>query len=87
MYLGIPFLAGIITRFGLIGLKDRDWYEREFVPLVEVPVMPGLVKVALYFQRRFFVEAPLVAGAEQVDDRAARPEPAGAHHHQSKDKP
>ncbi len=34
IYLGIPFLAGIITRFSLIRLKDKTWYHERFIPKI-----------------------------------------------------
>jgi ACR3 family arsenite transporter len=34
IYLGIPFLAGIITRFSLIRSRGKSWYENEFIPKI-----------------------------------------------------
>jgi ACR3 family arsenite transporter len=34
VYLGIPFLAGIISRYSLIKIKGIEWYESKFIPFV-----------------------------------------------------
>jgi len=34
IYLGIPFLAGVITRFSLISARDKKWYHEKFIPKI-----------------------------------------------------
>ncbi|OGS38618.1 MAG: arsenical-resistance protein [Elusimicrobia bacterium RIFOXYD2_FULL_34_30] len=34
IYLGIPFLAGLITRLTLIKIKNKEWYHTKFIPTI-----------------------------------------------------
>src|SRR6266498_839934 len=34
IYLGIPFLAGVASRFGFRAWKGEEWYRREFIPRI-----------------------------------------------------
>jgi arsenite transporter len=61
-FLGIPFIAGVVTRFSLVAKRGKEWYDGEFIPRLAPTALIGLlftILVMFSMKGEYIVALPL----------------------------